>query len=156
MFPSALLGVILLVASTMGLAYQYLADTYEPLTFVESTGLALIGALLGWGQSRYHRYLLHHHPEALASRLRALGNKDHGSSRKRAPLLEADHPGRQWLPLAYVVGTLGLLGLSFSAAAWGAVYTVSAYLLPWAGFFSARVYSWKELWGPTTTPGARL
>lgn len=155
-FPSALLGLILLVASTMGLGYQYLAKTYDGSTFIQSTGLALVGALVGWGQCRYHRYLLVHYPESLANRLRAFSKKDQSKSRKQWPMVEVEHVGRKWVPLWYLAGVLLLLGLSFAAAAWGAVYAVSAYLLPWTGFFCARVYTWKELWGPAGTQASRL
>lgn len=150
-FPSALLGIILLIASTMGLAYQYLAETYEPMTFLQSTALAVLGALGGWGQSRYHRYVLNRYPEILAARLNASSSKSGSRSRRRASLGGTAHPGQSWVPLWYVLAAVTFLGLSFSAAAWGSVYAVSAYLVPWAGFFCARVYSWKELWGPAAT-----
>ncbi len=151
-FPSALLGIILLIASTMGLIYQYLSETYEPMTFLQSTALAMIGALTGWGQSRYHRYVLGRYPEIFSARLSASPTKQRSRSRRRALLAGGpEHPGRRWVPLWYLLAVATLLGLSFSAAAWGSVYAVSSYLLPWTGFFCARVYSWKELWGPAAT-----
>lgn len=150
-FPSALLGLILLLAATMGLGYQYLADTYAWSTFLQSTGLAVGGALAGWGQSRYHRYLLRHTPEFLAGRMEAFSGHRRGKHRQDRMRMEPRHRGRAWVPLWYVLAALTLLGLSFWAAAWGSVYAVAAYLLPWAGFFCARVYAWKDLWssGPT-------
>lgn len=147
-FPSALLGLMLLLAGTMGLAYQYLADQYEGHTFWQSTGLALAGAIAGWGQSRYHRYLLAQAPEYLASRMHAFAGKPRGKNRRDSILVEARHPGRNWVPLWYVLGAAILLSLSFLTAAWGSVYAVAAYLLPWAGFYCSRVYAWKELWRP--------
>lgn len=132
----------------MGLAYQYLADQYEGNTFWQSTGLALAGAIAGWGQSRYHRYLLMQMPEYLASRMQTFARKSRGKHRRDGVFAEARHRGRNWIPLWYVLGTAVLLGLSFLAAAWGSVYAVAAYLLPWAGFYCSRVYAWKELWRP--------
>ncbi|MFO0773763.1 MAG: hypothetical protein U0172_03750 [Nitrospiraceae bacterium] len=154
-FPSALLGIILLVAATMGLAYQYLAETYQPSTFLQSTGLAVVGALAGWGHSRYQRYLLANFPDALAAKLDAFLKKDVTRAKKHGPK-PLDHPGRSWMPLVYVLVILLLLGLAFSAGAWGTVYPVAAYLLPAAGFFCARVYAWKDLWGPASSVSSRL
>lgn len=155
LFPSALLGMILLLAATMALAYQYLVETYDGQTFFQSTGLAFLGAFAGWGQSRYHRYLLTEAPDYLASRLRAFEKKDQSRARKDWPIIEAQHRGRQWVPLWYVLGACMFLGMSFWASAWGSVYAVAGYLLPWAGFYCARVYAWKDLWGPTKTPGSK-
>ncbi len=148
LFPAALLGLILLLAATMALAYQYLADFYEGSTFVQSTGLALLGALAGWGQARYHRYLLTEHPTYFAARLRTFSAKDRKKPRQEGLIAEVEHAGRQWVPLWYALVALLFLGLGFAAAAWGKVYPVASYLLPWAGFFCARVYAWKDLWGP--------
>ncbi len=147
LFPSALLGLILLLAATMALAYQYLAEFYEGSTFVQSTGLALSGALAGWGQSRYHRYLLTDHPAYFAARLRTFTAKDRKKPRQEGLIAEVKHKGRQWVPLCYVLVGLLFVGLGFVVAAWGKVYPVAAYLLPWAGFFCARVYAWTDLWG---------
>ena len=154
-FPSALLGLMFLFAGTMGLGYQYLTDRYDGSTFLQSTGLAVAGALAGWGQCRYHRYLLVRAPEYLSSRLRAFARKSRGKHRRDGKFVEARHPGRNWVPLWYVLGTVALVGLSFWAAAWGSVYAVAAYLLPWAGFFCARVYAWKELWRLEPSGGRR-
>jgi hypothetical protein len=148
LFPSAMLGLILLIAGTMALGYQYLADIYGGRTFVYSTALFLLGALAGWGQSRYHRYLLKETPEYFAGRLRAFSSHDRRFKRKEPVMVTVDHPGRKWVPLWYGLATAALLGASSLATASGHVYAVAAYLLPWSGFFCSRIYAWRELWGP--------
>ena len=70
LFPSGLLGLICLVAGAGTLIYQFVVEAYSWFAFSEVTGLLVVGGLLGWGQTRYHKYLVREHPEHFASRMK--------------------------------------------------------------------------------------
>lgn len=144
LFPSGLLGLIFLISGTASLGYQMMAtDTYTGNTFFESMGLLLFGGILGWLQTRYHRYLLQQHPDHFASRMKSSSQGNRLRS-KRAELNTVTlHPGRQWVPLAYLIGGVTILTASALSSMLGHVYYMAAYLLPWAGLFWAKLFFWR-------------
>ncbi len=144
LFPSGLLGLIFLVSGTASLGYQIMAtDTYTGHTFFESMGFLVLGGFLGWLQTRYQRYLLQEYPDHFAARMKSVSR----GSRARSKRDELDkvtlHPGRQWVPLAYAMGAFTILTASALSSMFGHVYYVAAYLLPWAGFFWAKIFFWR-------------
>ena len=146
LFPSSLLGLIFMVSGGAALIYQYISTTtYGWKTFVETVGLLIMGGVLGWGQTRYHRYLLRDHPEFFAARMRLFRRSAHKRARKEAAPAELNHPGRKLLPLAYILGIGAIVGTSAAAAMAGHTYYVAAFLLPWAGFFWAKMFFWRGL-----------
>ena len=62
-----------------------------------------------------------------------------------AVLLE--HPGRSLVPLGYVLGAGILLGLSGFSIFSGYVDKVAAVMMPWAGFFWAKLFFWRKVLG---------
>lgn len=145
LFPAGLLGLICVVSSAAALIYQFVTGTYGMRAFGETTGLLVTGALLGWGQTRYHRYLLQEFPGYFAARMRAFERRGPTKSKKDAAAILLDHPGRSLVPLAYVLGGGILLGLSGFSALNGHVDTVAAVLMPWAGFFWAKLFFWRRV-----------
>lgn len=143
LFPSGLLGLIFMIAGTASLIYQYMGETYGWPTFIQSTGLLVMGGLLGWAQTRYHRYLLQEHPEHFAERQRVFTRAAHKRSRREAPAGPPAHRGQGLVPLYYVLGAMGLLGLSAAVVMRGQVFPIAAFLLPWAGFFWAKMFFWR-------------
>lgn len=143
LFPSVLLGFVMLLAGSASLIYQFMVDTYGWETFVESTGLLLLGGLVGWGQTRYHRYLLREHPGHFAGRLRTFSQTGPKRTRKEPAPQPAEHPGQRYVPLLYLGGVAGLLGASAASAILGHVYYMAALLMPWAGFFWAKMHGWR-------------
>ena len=144
LFPSGLLGLIFLVSGTASLGYQMTAtDTYTGDTFFESTGLLVLGGALGWLQTRYQRYLLQEYPDHFASRMKSVSRGSRSRSKRDEPNTTTLHPGRQWVPLAYLVGGFMILAASALSSMFGHVYYVAAYLLPWAGFFWAKLFFWR-------------
>ena len=71
LFPSGLLGLLAMIIGILALVYQLFFETYDEWTFIKSSGLMLAGILLGWGQTRYHRYLFRAFPEFWASRMKS-------------------------------------------------------------------------------------
>lgn len=143
LIPSGLVGLVSMLGGVAGLGYQLFAtDLYTWQTFLQSTGLIALGAALGFAQSRYHFYLLQTFPEVLAARIRSATKKGKKSIKDgEAPQL--DHQGRQFVSAAYLLGTGVLLGMSWLATSMGQVMIVPAILLPWAGFYWARLFFWR-------------
>jgi hypothetical protein len=148
LFPSGLLGLVCMVAGVSALVYQFVVDTYSWRTFVDSMGLVLLGGLLGWAQTRYHRYLLDVHPGYFASRMRVFSRAGHKRAKKDSTSPPLEHPGRQLVPIGYLVGVALLL--TGSGVVWtaGPVDGVGAFVLPWAGFFWAKMFFWRGVIAP--------
>ncbi len=149
LLPSGVLGLIFMIAGMGSLAYQFLAESYNWYTFVASTGLFMGGGLLGWALTRYHRYILQNFPEYYAGKM-----KTHNKSRRHKAQREKDspvlhHPWRGWVPVGYVLGMLFLPSLSALAVQYGSVFYWAAFLLPWSGFFWAKLFFWRGILSET-------
>lgn len=128
------------------MGYQLVAtDSYTWGTFYQSTALITLGVVIGIAQTRYQQFLLRRFPEVLAARMRMASIKRGGKAKKEAQPLTIDHPGRQFVPLAYVSGVSLLVGSALAASAYGQVSPVPALLMPWAGFYWARLFFWRSV-----------
>ena len=145
LFPAGLLGLICVVSSAAALIYQFVTETYGLRAFEETTGLLAGGALLGWGQTRYHRYLLREFPGYFAARMRAFERKGPKKSKKDIAAVQLDHRGRSWVPVGYALGAGVLLGLSALSISSGHVDKVAAVMMPWAGFLWAKLFFWRSV-----------
>lgn len=134
-----------MLSGTAALLYQFMAKTYGWQTFLQSSGLILTGIVLGWAQTRYHRYLLYEHPGHFAGRLRTFARK---GPKRNAPVPPLSHPGRSLVPFGYILGVAVLVGASALSSLFGQVYFVAAYLLPWAGFFWGKMFFWRRVIAP--------
>lgn len=144
LFPAGVVGLVCMIGGVGSLGYQFFTGTtYSWTTFVASTGLLMIGAVWGWIQARYHRYLLAQVPEVFAARMRVAVAR---TSRKAKATPEAppiEHLGRRFVPLAYMAGLATIFGASFAAFMQGSLDAVPAALMPWAGFYWAKLFSWR-------------
>jgi len=133
LIPSGLVGLVSMLGGVAGLGYQLFA----------TDRLIALGAALGFAQSLYHSYLLRSFPEVLAARIRVATAKQSkkGAKVPEPPALE--HPGRSMIPMAYMLGVGVMLGGSWLALSIGQVSIVPAILLPWAGFYWARLFFWR-------------
>jgi hypothetical protein len=146
LFPSGIVGLLCLVGTIGGLVYQLLAsDSYTWTTFYFSSGLIALGIMIGTGQTSYHRYLYKQFPEALAARMRLAPGKQKGKPKKDSPQETIDHQGRNLVPLAYMVGIVMLVGSSIAAIIYGQVEAIPAFLMPWAGFYWAKLFLWRRV-----------
>jgi hypothetical protein len=146
LLPSGFLGLICLLGAVGGLGYQLFAtDSYTWDTFYQSSGLFLSGVGFGAAQTLYQRYLLREFPEVLASRMKRSLNRQRGSVKKGSEPREIEHSGRQLIPLAYAVGTVLLVGSAIAAFSYGRVNMVPALLMPWAGFYWAKLFLWRRV-----------
>jgi hypothetical protein len=146
LLPSGLLGLICMIGAVGGLGYQWLAtDSYTLDTFYQSSGLFMSGLGLGAAQTLYQRYLLREFPEVLAARMKEGLNRQKGKLKKRSDATTIEHPGRPFIPLAYLLGVMILLGGAIAASVYGYVSMVPALLMPWAGFYWARLFLWRRV-----------
>lgn len=146
LFPSGLVGLICLIGGVGGLGYQLIAtDSYTWATFYQSSGLIALGVVMGVAQTRYHQYLLRRYPEVLAARMRQASTKQGARAKKESQVTTIDHPGRPLLPLAYMAGITILFGSGLLASMYGQVSVVPALLMPWAGFYWARLFFWRSV-----------
>lgn len=146
LFPAGLLGLASMVVAVIALAYQLIGGSYSLETFVHSSALLIFGGLLGWAQTRYHRFLLRAYPWHFATRMKTFFQRPQKAKRNRRdrPDPEPDHPGRKMVPYLYLAGMVGLLGLGALGAAAGTIDYLAAFVLPWAGFFWAKMFFWRR------------
>ena len=146
LMPSGLLSLICMIGAVGGLGYQWLStDSYTWDTFYQSSGLFISGIGLGALQTLYQRYLLRKFPEVLAARMKEGLNRQRGTLTKRSEATTIEHPGRQFVPLAYLLGAMALIGGTIAASVYGRVSIVPALLMPWAGFYWARLFLWRRV-----------
>ena len=146
LFPSGVVGFICLIGGVGGLGYQLVAtDSYTWGTFYQSTALIMLGVIIGLVQTRYQQFLLKRFPEVLAARLRMASIKRGGKVKKEASPVTIEHSGRRFVPVAYVGGVSLLVGSAIAASTYGQVTTVPALLMPWAGFYWARLFFWRSV-----------
>ncbi len=146
LFPSGLVGLPCLIVGVGGLGYQLIAtDSYTWHTFYQSSGLVVLGVVIGVAQTRYQQYLLKCFPEVFAARIRDRLTRRRGKAKKESQSTDFDHPGRPLIPLAYLVGVALLVGSALTAYLYGEVSVVPALLLPWAGFYWARLFFWRSI-----------
>lgn len=146
LMPSGLLGLICMIGAIGGLGYQWFStEGYTFDTFYQSSGLFISGVGLGALQTLYQRHLLREFPEVLAARMKEGLNRQRGTLTKRSEATTIKHPGRQFVPLAYLLGATALIGGTIAASVYGRVNMVSALLMPWAGFYWARLFLWRRV-----------
>ena len=153
LLPSGLLGLICLVAGAGTLIYQFVVEAYSWFAFSEVTGLLVVGGLLGWGQTRYHKYLVREHPEQFASRMKLYSRSSPKRTKKELHAPRLEHKGQKFVPLFYVLGIAMLLGVSVTSWQSGHVDGVAAFCMPWAGFYWAKTFFWRGVIAPTRRGG---
>ncbi len=148
LFPSSLLGLIAMVVGVLGLLYQLIMGTYRWETFTFSSGLLLLGVIVGWGVTKYQKFILREYPTFFSSRLRTGAQRSFRKMKKSTPEVSIDHRGRGLIPFFYLLGISTFVGLSVACIFSGALDGLPAFALPWAGFFWAKMFFWKGVIAP--------
>ena len=146
LFPAGTIGLICMVGGVGALAYQLLVNhTYSWMTFLTSSILLAVGALCGFGQARYHRYLFKTFPEVYAARLRtAVAQRNRKAKAKTEPEVpQIEHPGRGFVTSISIAGAALIFGASALATLRGELDLLPAVLVPWAAFFWAKLFCWR-------------
>jgi hypothetical protein len=146
LFPAGTIGLICLIGGVGSLAYQLIfSHTYSWLTFLTSTILFVVGGLYGWGKARYHCYLFANFPEVYAAKMRSAvaqrSRKAKAKSEAETPAIE--HPGRGFVTAISIAGALLIFGASAAAVLRGDLDPLPAFLMPWAGFYWAKLFIWR-------------
>lgn len=148
LFPSGLMGLLAMVIGVFSLVYQLIIETYNEMTFLQSSGLLAIGILLGWGVTQYHKYILREHPAFFASRMKKMTQGGPPKPKKMTAEVELIHRGRSLVPLWYFLGIGLLLGLALWSMSTDSLDYMAAATLPWAGFFWGKLFSWRKIIPP--------
>lgn len=149
LFPSGILGLLSMVGGVGALGYQLIGtDTYTWQTFLQSSGLLLLGGILGWVQTLYHQKILRERPEVFAARMQQPTAKRGGRAKREPAVYQPSSTTSPWVPVAYLAGVAVLLSTATFSVVYGAVFVVAAYLLPWAGFFWAKLFFWRKVLQP--------
>ena len=137
MLPTIPLAMVTLLISLGDMAWQWFQNLYTAEVFSASLVLFAVGAGWGWAHARYERYLMIVHPTYFARKHKVLeAAKEYKRPRREEAEGAPIHAGRRWVPLAYGVGVIAQLGLTFYYAGQAGVYL--AFFLPWAGYFTAK------------------
>jgi hypothetical protein len=146
LLPAGTIGLVCMVGGVGALAYQLLANhTYSWVTFLSSSLLIVVGAGYGFAHARYHRYLFKTFPEVYAAKMRTAvaqrNKKTRGKAEAEAPTIE--HPGRGFVTAISIAGAVLVFGSSAAAYMYGDLNMLPAALVPWAGFYWAKLFCWR-------------
>jgi hypothetical protein len=144
LLPAGTVGLICMVGGLGSLAYQLVVNhTYSWLTFLASSILLVVGGLLGFAQARYHRYLFKTFPEVYAARMRTTVAQRSKKAKAEPETPSIEHPGRGFVTAISIAGAALIFGASAGAMLRGDLDPLPALLVPWAGFFWAKLFSWR-------------
>ncbi len=146
LLPSGTIGLICLIGGVGSLGYQLLFNhTYSWLTFLTSSILLVVGGLFGWGQSRYHRYLFTTFPEFYAAKMRtAVAQRSRKAKAKaESEVPQIEHPGRGFVTAISLACAALIFGASAASILRGDLDPLPSVLMPWAGFFWAKLFNWR-------------
>jgi hypothetical protein len=146
LMPAGVVGLVCMLGGVGSLGYQLLANhSYTALTFLASSGLLVVGGICGWGQTRYHRYLLVNFPEVYAARMRIAVTRHTKKAKVEPEAPSIDHAGRSLVPVLSIAGAALIFGASAEAMLHGNLDPVPALLMPWAGFYWAKLFGWRGI-----------
>ena len=148
MLPTIPLAMVTLLSGYGSLAVMWFQDTLTAEVLLGSTVLFVIGAVFGWAQVRYERYLIRTCPEYLARKHKLLeAAKEYKRPKRDLPTEGPKHRGRRVVVLGHALGVLAMLAMSVTLV--GKVGVYAAFFLPWAGYFNAKVIFWRDLFAAT-------
>ncbi len=144
LLPAGMVGLVCMIGGVGSLGYQLLVNhTYSWLTFLTSSALLVVGALCGWAQARYHRYLFTSFPEVYAARMRTAVAQRSKKAKAEPEVPPTEHPGRGFVTATSIAGAALIFGASVAAIVRGDLDPLPAVLVPWAAFYWAKLFSWR-------------
>ena len=144
LLPAGTIGLVCMVGGVGSLGYQLLVNhTYSWVTFLTSSVLLAVGALCGWGQARYHRYLFTAFPKVYAAKMRTAVAQRNRKARAEPEVPAIEHPGRAFVTAISIAGAAMIFGSSAVAIIYGELDLIPAVFVPWAAFYWAKLFSWR-------------
>ena len=144
LLPAGTIGLVCMVGGVGSLGYQLLVNhTYSWVTFLTSSVLLAVGALCGWGQARYHRYLFTAFPEVYAAKMRTAVAQRNRKAKAEPEVPVIEHPGRAFVTAISIAGAAMIFGSSAVAIIYGELDLIPAVFVPWAAFYWAKLFSWR-------------
>ncbi len=144
LLPAGTIGLICMVGGIGALGYQLLAShTYSWVTFLSSSVLIVVGAACGFAQARYHRYLFKTFPEVYAAKLRTAVAQRTRKPKPEPEVPVIEHPGRGFVTAISLAGAALIFGASAAAVMLGDLDLLPSLLVPWAGFYWAKLFCWR-------------
>jgi hypothetical protein len=144
LLPAGTVGLVCMVGGVGSLGYQLLVNhTYSWLTFFTGSALLVVGALCGWAQARYHRYLFTTFPQVYAARLRTAVAQRSKKAKAEPEVPSIEHPGRAFVTTISVAGAALIFSASAVAIIRGDLDPLPAVLVPWAAFYWAKLFCWR-------------
>ena len=144
LLPAGTIGLVCMVGGVGSLGYQLLVNhTYSWVTFLASSALLVVGASCGWAQARYHRYLFTNFPGVYAARMRTAVAQRSKKAKAEPEVPSIEHPGRGFVTAISIAGAALIFGTSAAAIVLGNLDPLPAVLVPWAGFYWAKLFSWR-------------
>ena len=144
LLPAGTIGLVCMVGGVGSLGYQLLVNhTYSWVTFLTSSILLAVGALCGWGQARYHRYLFTAFPEVYAAKMRTAVAQRNRKAKAEPEVPAIEHPGRGFVNAISIAGAALIFGSSAVAIIYGELDPIPAVFVPWAAFYWAKLFSWR-------------
>jgi hypothetical protein len=144
LLPAGTIGLISMVGGIGSLAYQLLVNhTYSWVTFLSSSVLIAVGASCGFAQARYHRYLFKTFPEVYAAKMRTAVAQRSRKAKAEPEVPTIEHPGRGFVTALSIAGAALLFSSSAAAYMYGDLDLLPALLVPWAGFYWAKLFCWR-------------
>lgn len=135
-----------MVVGLGSLGYQFIGSSkYTGTTFLTSSGLLLLGALGGFAQTKYHRFVLATMPGVFAARMRSAVQRTRKKSKGEASIPDIEHRGRAVVPVAYIAGAGLLVSGSVWAMMYGSMDPLPAIVMPWAGFYWGKLFFWRGI-----------
>ncbi|HSL03906.1 MAG TPA: hypothetical protein VK901_10260 [Nitrospiraceae bacterium] len=144
LLPAGTIGLVTMVGGVGALGYQLVANhTYSWVTFLSSSVLIAVGASYGFGQARYHRYLFKTFPEIYAAKMRTAVAQRNRKAKAEPEVPTIEHPGRGFVTGISIAGAALIFGASAAGFMYGDLDLLPALLVPWAGFYWAKLFCWR-------------
>jgi hypothetical protein len=144
LLPAGTIGLVCMIAGVGSLGYQLLAShTYSWVTFLSSSALIVVGASCGFAQARYHRYLFKTFPEVYAAKMRTAVAQRTRKAKPAPDVPVIEHPGRGMVTAISLAGAVLIFGASAAAFMRGDLDLLPSVLVPWAGFYWAKLFCWR-------------
>ena len=144
LLPAGTIGLVCMVGGVGSLGYQLLVNhTYSWLTFLASSALLAVGASCGFAQARYHRYLFKTFPEVYAAKMRTAVAQRSKKAKAEPDVPVIEHPGRGFVTAISLAGAALIVGASAAAFMRGDLDLLPSVLVPWAGFYWAKLFCWR-------------